>query len=323
MTTRLFEALHDPATEGIYRPGFHSNGRLATSSPVKPGETQPTPLPAAYPTRWGGTMTLEQIISDPQVRRAAFAKAGRLGLDGEDLEDCVQQGFIKLWQQLVANPNLLADKGPVWAGIYVAYSGDTKKFHRHNQRQQKFTDPTFGWQDADEYLELGRLSGNMPTRADWTIEADETIDVDLFINTMIQHYADDPKKLVALQAVTGAISSQEAARKLGLHKKNFAASIGNPVRQEVQALLPDNMKATRSEVWETQLARGEGTEHITKLAEEVMDNERLLLALYVVTTSVTKIDVAKMFGYGLTAFGKDISKIKKMIAAKYRRNGRI
>lgn len=45
----------------------------------------------------------------------------------------------------------------------------------------------------------------------------------------------------------------------------------------------------------------------------------LLLALYVVTTSASKKTVAETFGYGLTAFGKDIRKIKGMIAERYRR----
>ena len=134
-----------------------------------------------------------------------------------------------------------------------------------------------------------------------------------------QHYADCPRKWIAAQAVVGQITAQEAAQQLGIHEKNFAAGIGNQVRQEVQALLPETMKAAQPESWEAQLARGEGLEHITAIAQEVMHDPRLLLALYVVTTSASKKAVAETFGYGLTAFGKDIRKIKAMLAERYRR----
>jgi hypothetical protein len=262
-------------------------------------------------------MTLEQIITDPVVRRAAFAKAGRLGLDDEDREDCVQQGLIRLWQKLRDDPGLLADKGPLWVGIYVAYSGNPKQFHRHNMRERAFPHLAGDGQDADDYRVLGRSSGERSTHAPWTTEVDETIDVNRFVNAMMQHYADNPRKLVALHAITGAISSKAAARQLGVNEKNFAASIGNQVRCEVQALLPAPLKAAHPESWEVKLARGEGVEHIIEIAQAVMHDQRLLLALYVVTTSVTKKDVARAFGYGLTVFGEDIRKIKHMIAAHY------
>jgi hypothetical protein len=272
----------------------------------------------SYVTGWEGSMTLEKIINDPVVHRAAFAKTGHLGLSDDDQADCVQQGFIRLWQKLRDDPKLLADKGQVWTGIYVAYSGNPKQFYRHNRRQQTFTHPDFDWQAADEYLRIGLLSNGQPTHARWTTEVDETLDVNGFLHAMHQRYADDPRKQVALQAVTGAISSKEAAQQLGMHPKNFAAGIGNQVRQEVQALLPHEMKETQTESWDTQLARGEGVEHIAAIAQEVMHDQRLLLALYVVTTSASKKEVVQTFGYGLTAFGKDICKIKGMIAERYR-----
>lgn len=318
VTTRLLEAVHDSTEPLIYspavRPAVYQNGAANGHHKAEKSETSsPT-----YSTRWGGSLTLEQIITDPQVRRAAFAKAGRLGLSGDDQEDCVQEGFIKLWQKLCDDPDLLADKGPVWAGIYVAYSGNPKRFHRHNIRQQAFSQPTFNGLAADEYIEPASLSGERPTRANWTQEVDETIDLNLFANAMLDHFADEPRKLVALQAVTGAISAKQAAHQLGLHEKNFAATIGNQVRQEVQALLPDTWKDTQPESWEARLARGDGVDHITQIAQEIQHDQRRLLALYVVTTSASKKVVAQNFGYGLTAFGEDIRNIKAMIAARYR-----
>jgi DNA-directed RNA polymerase specialized sigma24 family protein len=319
VTTRLLEAVHSPSESVIYQAPVQPVPQPSVSldGHQKP-EKHETP-PVTYPTRWGGAMTLEQIVTDPVVRRAAFAKAGQLGLNNEDREDCVQQGFIRLWQNLQDDPRLLADKGPVWVGIYVAYGGNAKQFYRHNMRQRTFTHPLWDGPNADEYPIPGWSSRERPIPADWTTIADENIDVNRFLSAMNQRYAHDPRKQIALQAVTGAISAKEAAQQLGMHEKNFAASIGNQVRQEVQALLPDTLKEAEPESWEAMLARGEGVEHVAAIAQEVVHNPRLLLALYVVTTSARKKDVAQAFGYGLTAFGKDIRKIKQMFAARYRR----
>ena len=321
VTNRLFEAIHNPSQGVIYQYQatdlLTKQTRIPVSGHLKLAEQQES-SEATYPTRWGGPMTLEQIINDPVVRRAAFAKARRLGLQDEDREDCVQQGFIRLWQKLRDDPNLLVDKGPLWAGIYVAYSGNAKQFHRHNMRESSFPNPVWDGQAADDYSPLGRSSGIRPMHAPWATEVDETIDVNRFMDAMMQHYSDHPRKLVALQAIMGAISSKEAARRLEIHEKNFAATVGQQVRQEVQALLPDILKDTQADAWEAKLARGEGVEHITAIAQEVMHDQRLLLALYVVTTSTSKKEVARTFGYGLTAFGKDIRIIKQMIAARYR-----
>ena len=45
-----------------------------------PPELQAIQADPRYLTGWGGPLSLEQILRDPQLRRAAFAKAGRLGL---------------------------------------------------------------------------------------------------------------------------------------------------------------------------------------------------------------------------------------------------
>ena len=311
VTTRLLEAIHPPTERVIYLPSRSINvPRHRLEKRLSPDET--------YLTGWDGVRTLEQIINDPVVHRAAIAKISQLGLSGDDQADCIQQGFIRLWQKLCDDPNLLADKGQVWTGLYVAFSGNPKQFHRHNRRQQTFTHPDFDWQAADEYGRIGLWSGSQPTRAHWATEVDETLDIHRFLDTIFQRYRDDPKKQIALQAVTGVISSQEAAQQLGMNPKNFAAGIGNKVRQEVQVLLPEIFKETQRESWEAQLARGAGVDHITAIAQEVMHDPRLLLALYVVTTSASKKAVAETFGYGLTAFGNDIRTIKQMIATRYR-----
>lgn len=194
--------------------------------------TTAQPPERRYTTHWQERQTFEQIILHPVVRRAAYAKAYQLGLEDEDVEDCVQQGYIKLWERLSKQPDLLTDKGPVWAGIYIAYSGNAKGFHRHYKKSRRFTDPDFDWDNADEHLQIG-IPVNRPL--EWTQTVDEQIDIARFMNLMATHYAYDTRKLLALYALTTSVRTKDVASILGIHEKNYATSIGNRVKQAVQS----------------------------------------------------------------------------------------
>jgi DNA-directed RNA polymerase specialized sigma24 family protein len=204
----------------------------------------PAKAPAVcYPTGWGGALTLEQILTDPVVNRSAYAKARRLGLEEGDLPDCIQQGSIQLWQKLQEQPDLLVDKGPVWAGIYLAFSGDPKSFHRHYQRRKRFTDPEFDWEAADEQLMLG-----IERQTPWTQAVDERLDVAWFMSLAAVKYADEPRKLLSLYALTTQAQAKDVAPVIGLHPKNYAASVGNQVKGEVQRWWTDSFEAVPTPV---------------------------------------------------------------------------
>jgi hypothetical protein len=175
---------------------------------------------------------LADILNDPQVRRAAHAKANQVGLEDEaDREDCWQQGAIRLWQALEAEPTLLQDKGPAWVGIYLTYSGNPKQIYRHNTRRRVFTEPDFDWSEADEYLHLGmHLQNGHDT---WRRNIEEAFDMTRFLGMIAQSYVNDPRKLLALYALTTSVKQKDVAPVMGLHAKNYAA-IGNEVKREVQ-----------------------------------------------------------------------------------------
>jgi hypothetical protein len=201
---------------------------------IRPFAAAPNGEPT-YTTGWHESMTLEAVMHDPQVRRSAYAKARRLGLNDDDLEDCIQQGFIRLWQTLADDPWLLVDKGPVWTGIYVAFAGDTKKFLRHNARYRRFDDPDFDWETADERLQLGLPEHRPEHRAEWTSQADERMDISRFMSQMAREYEDDLNKLIALYALMTTVKIKDVAPMLSVAVKQFAGAIGNEVRAELKA----------------------------------------------------------------------------------------
>lgn len=204
---------------------------------IRPFRTNDTQDDPAVATGWsGGQMRLSELMADPQVRKAAYAKAYQLGLSDEaDIDDCLQRGFTRLWQKLEKTPDLLADKGPVWAGIYVTFSGDTRRTLRHNQRQQRFTDPDFDWSDADEHLSLGVPDHQPQAQAKWSVAVDETADIEKFMTQMAEAYDDDFMRLVALYALTTSVQFKDAASMLSIAPNNYNAQVGRKVKQEVQA----------------------------------------------------------------------------------------
>jgi hypothetical protein len=259
-------------------------------------------------------------VHDPQVQRSAYAKARRLGLlDDGDADDCIQRGFICLWQEMQSKPGLIADKGPVWVGIYVAYAGDSKQFLRYNARRQGFSGPDFDWETADEYLALGLPAYQPERQAAWAQTVDEVHDLQQFMTIMAARYIDDFDKLLTLYALTTTVKIQDVTPLLSVKTNNFAQQYGNAVREEMRAAYLGLNGNIHTETWEERLARGEGVEHIQQIADEVMVDFRQLLALYILTTSVTKVAVLESFGIGKTAFRREMKQVRTRLEAAYRR----
>ncbi|MBZ0283143.1 MAG: hypothetical protein K8L97_20565 [Anaerolineae bacterium] len=300
--TQLAQRLHHhPLGDSLAEEGF------AVDKAVEP------PQEVVFPTRWAGEVSLETLLTDPQVRRVAYAKAISLGLDADDQDDCVQSGYIKLWQTVLKNPTILADKGPGWVGVYVAYSGNPSQFQRRQARQRCWMETVAG---------VIRQGQRRERWAQWARWVDEAIDLEWLMQRMAQRYADTPRKLFGLYAITTEVNAKDVASAAGMHEKNFAAGVGNAVRRDLQAQFPEVQVRTAHDDWQKRLARGEGLEHVIQVAEAVIDNPRLLFALYVVTTSVTKKAVMETFCLGHTVFGEAIQQVKSMLAAAYRQTNR-
>jgi hypothetical protein len=276
-------------------------------------------LEPKYPTRWRASVTLEQLLTDTQVRKVAFSKARSLGYTGQDAEDCVQLGSINLWKALREQPTLLTDKGPAWVGVWIAFSGSRRALWKHESRAVAFDDPNVGWQSIDERLAFYQRS-RKERWAGWATRVDERIDFELLIRTLAKRYEQDYLKLLALYALTTSVKMKDVATLAGIDKKRFANVAGNNVKDDIRALLEESIEANcPDEFWTNQLQRGENLDYVTRVAERVIENQRLLLALYIVTTSATRKEVTDLFGISLTAFRKDITQVKTLLAKEFRK----
>ncbi|MCC6613215.1 MAG: hypothetical protein IT320_07035 [Anaerolineae bacterium] len=263
-----------------------------------------------YETRWRGGATLEELLSDAQVRKVAFAKMRSFGYADEDAQDCFQLGTTKLWQVLQEQPFLLSDKGAAWVGIWIAHSGSTRSLWKDKARSVPFDDP-------DVYR--NRRSERW---ASWATRVDKRIDFALLMNTLAQRYDGDPIKLFALYSLTTSVKMKDLLP-VADAPKNRLIEARNEVRDDMREILEMGTGGDISnEFWTDQLQRVENLDCVTRVAERAMDDQRLLLALYTVTTSAKRKDVAGLFGIPLTKFRKEIAHIKGMLAEEYRKGKR-
>lgn len=260
-----------------------------------------------YETRWQGEATLEELLSDPQVRKVAFAKMRSLGYTDEDAQDCFQLGTIKLWHTLQQQPRLLLDKGAAWVGIWIAQAGSIRSLWKHKARSVPLTDP-----DVHGTRRLERW-------ASWATRVDQRIDFALLMNALAQQYDGDPIKLFALYSLTTSVKMKDVQAAAHAHK-NQLIEARNKVKHDIREFLElDEDTNPADEYWTDQLQRGENLECVTRVAERVMDNQRLLLALYIVTTSATRKAVTELFNIPLTKFRREIAQIKSMLAEECRK----
>lgn len=298
------------SAEWVVVPDTKTSDSPATEilSPLVPQESssecEPEPQ---YATQWRGSATLEDILTDQNVKNVAFAKMRSLGYTDQDAEDCFQLGSLNLWKALEAQPTLLCDKRAAWVGIWIAFSGSRRALWKHKARCV----PLDG---AYHY------GGNRPERwAGFATRIDERIDFELLMNTLAQRYDGDPVKLFALYSLTTSVKMKDVLS-VARVQKNQMIEARSAVEEDMRKFLGREAKDDiAEEFWTDQLKRGENLDCVTRVSERVMDNQRLLLALYVVTTSAKRMDVTALFGIGITAFRKEINQIKAMLAEEFRK----
>lgn len=260
-----------------------------------------------YTTQWRGSTTLEEILTDKNVQNVAYAKMRSLGYTDQDADDCFQLGSINFWKALRENPTLLSDKRAAWVGVWIAFSGSRRALWKHKARCVPLDGAyTYG--------------SNRPERwAGFATRIDEKIDFAMLMNALAQRYDGDPLKLFALYSLTTSVKMKDVVSVAGVHK-NQMIEARSAVKEDMRAFL--QLKAANDvseEFWRDQLKQGKNLECLTRVAERVMDNQRLLLALYIVTTSAKRKDVTALFGIGITAFRKEITQIKDMLAEEFRK----
>lgn len=256
--------------------------------------------------------TFEQIIEDlkPLIVRELIAHRR---IQRHHLPDLLQQGWLRLWQALHENSNFLARMYRLATADYVANRCGTSTHLSYLRRYSSYHDFDEWNSASDNYEEsvtnivIGssvRSTGGKG-HALYTRRIDMILDIQSAIGQMVQWCGDDMRKLIALYYVTTSVRQADVAH---LVSDNLTQCEG---RKPQSGVLKYWTKRTLSELrallemykpfepdkdyWRVCVGEGD-LEPVRKLAEKYADDETRLMALYLLTTSVSLPTVVSELG---------------------------
>jgi hypothetical protein len=112
--------------------------------------------------------------------------------DEQDIDDCLQVAYLKLWKHLQANPHFLADKPLRYVMTFVGWNCKAQRYahHRHYNKVQTFN----------------RRTGVYPRRSDIDLRIDLTAAINDFVQTKSSRLY-----LAGFYFVTTNVNATEAA----------------------------------------------------------------------------------------------------------------
>ena len=185
----------------------------STRSKIR-AKIQPMPNGRLFPTGWAGKLTFEQI-SDNIRPRAATMLLRQYRVWPQDLDDCLQNGLMYIWEQLIADPEFLAITSRLEAAIKVCHRSKSTSIRRRNLRCNYLGD--FWAQHDFEHPEEMRIGGLERYRiageywATWATLTDVRIDIERAVLMIYEQVKDDPARLLALYAATTSATSKDLA----------------------------------------------------------------------------------------------------------------
>ena len=175
---------------------------------------QSVPNGRVFPTGWAGKLTFEQISENIRPR-AATMLLRQYRVWPQDLDDCLQNGLMYIWEQLIADPNFLATTSRLEAAIKICHRSKSTSIRRRNLRCQYLGD---FWAKHDfEHPEEMRIGGLEHYQiagehwATWATLTDIRIDIEHAILIIYEQVKDDPVRLLALYAATTSVTSKDLA----------------------------------------------------------------------------------------------------------------
>lgn len=162
------------------------------------------PCEPTYQTGFG-TLTFTQL-HDNTRNLAAHIMRQTYGIDNhDDIDDCLQFGYWKLWEKLERDPTFTHDKGPSYIARSVCFRAKRERYRniRHRQRTQVL---------PEEIHPAGYAPHSRESR-----EVDRRVDLERAIVGTAEFFADEPTTLLALYYVLTDVTGPDL-RELGLSR---------------------------------------------------------------------------------------------------------
>ncbi len=202
-----------------------------------PTHTESSPI-CTYPTSFG-TFTFPELVERTR-KYASFALHHTYQVNQADIDDGLQMGFLRLWQRLQQQPQLLHDKSLAWIGKGIIFSALHATRGDWQFRQKTLT-------DSEEALEgRTRASKNGFAAHSWeSRQTDIRIDLHYAIRGVAENILAEkcgkPRdhNLWALYGLTMLhVSASELSRLFSVREQSMQAAY-NRVRQMLQDALPN------------------------------------------------------------------------------------
>ena len=317
------------------------------------GETPAEPE-IRYPTGMGD-LTFEELVR--KTRRVVGNTLRQAGMDNpDDIDDALQSGYMKVFTKLQEDPNMFADKPKCYIvkNIYFRSKAQRYAHFRHYRKIVFDADPNWLMSDigintreSDFWIDMEAVLAKVVA----VIEASERSQLKLLIMycmiTQAQPCVVGPLFESSSKTFTKHVRDVRALLQAYLPHYRPYNSKSQAVREQAELILTKpyvgnlvcdiylNKPANRMvndlskfeeyrevEYDETMLQQirqhDRFVEIVAVIAHKVSHNWRMLLALYVESTSVTQRAVTNLFNIEKTAFWRlETRLIRRMMVAEY------
>ena len=253
---------------------------------------------------------ITEAIRETIVRELVyFRKVAR-----QHIPDLLQQGWLRLWQALQENPQLLAERSRLAASDYVANRCGSSTLQYYLKRYTSYHQFT-NWSDTDSEVFEDSItdivigsslkSTGRGAHALFARKVDLHVDIARAIHEVAIWCGDNLKKLAALYFITTSVSQVDAGSVAGLkmnkpkNRKPRCVALQYWTKQVLEKLqevfasyrpLEPNLHH-----WKECINRGE-LDPVIKLAETYAEQPDKLLALYTLTTQVSTATIVDELG---------------------------
>lgn len=239
----------------------------------------PYPRKAHYPTSWNGSRTFEEIRDEltPSINRLMrYYRYVEV-----DIPDMIAHGFMRLWEELSENPDLLTTMDQGGAIKRVLYRSGAAHYRKFYRREMYLEDLAARSGDPDEFMIEGYEGGRYVGHSRFSEAVDTRIDIEKAMHTMAEKYMHSLPHLAALYYITTDVKPDDAAElagRGGTKKCWWLTSIVKPMREELSEIL--GLSRPGKTTWQDKVKAG-NTEPLEQLitTHEAEGNDRMVATL--------------------------------------------
>jgi len=196
-------------------------------------QIKPFPHVAVYPTSWADAVTFDQIYDD--LAHYASNVMKRYGFLPHEIPDCLQIGFMALWETLSAQCDFLAKKTRRQAVFFILARCKISTMRYQSEMYDSLDElVSRDWnRSADEQID-GMQHQRGERWAGWATEVDIRVDIERIMHKLAAKYEHSLKHLVALYYLTTQVGKEDAAHIVTSDVWRWYQKYGVPVEKDVQ-----------------------------------------------------------------------------------------